>query len=97
MEAKGWNQKELADRADLHPTSIGLLLKSARPNPGIDTIQKLAGAFGLSVSQFIGEVPVADPDLGDYRAAIDAARQHGLTPEQLLGLINTTAGLFAKK
>src|ERR1700693_6113638 len=46
------SQEELAHRADLHRTYVSDLERGAR-NPSMDTIEKLAGAFQLSVSTLL--------------------------------------------
>lgn len=62
-EAASLSQEELAFRAALHRTEIGLLERGAR-TPRIDTLAKLAGALGVEPAALL--VGIAwDP--GDYR------------------------------
>ena len=50
---KGWTQEELAEYADMAVRQIQYL-ESKNPSPAkIDTIEKLAKAFGLSCSKLL--------------------------------------------
>ncbi|HYF77361.1 MAG TPA: helix-turn-helix domain-containing protein [Symbiobacteriaceae bacterium] len=101
-ESRGWNRKELAERAGLNPSHIGLIERAIRVGVRPDTLEKIAAAFGIPVARLRGEEtsstgPTGSEDLEPYRDAIEAARQFGLDPDRLLQLINTTGTLFAKK
>jgi transcriptional regulator with XRE-family HTH domain len=52
--AKKLSQEELAEKADVHPTYIGLLERGQRI-PGIDVAERLAKAFGIKFSQLVAE------------------------------------------
>lgn len=58
---KGWSQEDLADVCGLHRTYIGSLERAER-NFGVDTLGKLAGAFGISPYEMlnIGSRKAAD-------------------------------------
>ncbi len=65
-----------------------------------ETLAKIANAFGTSVAQLLGEEQEATSSvelLQPYARAIQAARDHGIDPDALLRLIETTAGMFAKR
>ncbi len=51
-ERSGITQEELAFRASLHRTEIGLLERGGRL-PRIDTLAKLAGALGVPTSSLL--------------------------------------------
>ena len=52
--AKGLSQEALAEKANLHPTYIGLLERSLR-NPSLNVAQALANALGVRLSRLILE------------------------------------------
>lgn len=53
-DAKGWTQEELAERADLAYRHIQRLESTKNPPPAkIDTLAKLAAAFGISLSKLL--------------------------------------------
>jgi len=51
---RGYSQETLAERADLHPTYIGMLERSLR-NPTLNVAKALARALGISLSTLIAE------------------------------------------
>ena len=52
--AKGLSQETLAEKANLHPTYIGLLERSLR-NPSLNVAQALADALGVRLSRLVLE------------------------------------------
>lgn len=91
MESRGWTEnKTVALKVGVHPSTIGLLLNSGRTDPGISTVQKLARAFGMTVSQFIGEEPLSADELDHYRPVITQARERGIEPDQLQHLVESS-------
>jgi len=52
--AKGISQELLAERADIHPTHVGLIERSLR-NPSLKVAQAIAHALDLSLTQMIAE------------------------------------------
>ena len=52
--AKKLSQEALAEKADVHPTYIGLLERGQR-TPGIDVAERIAKAIGMKLSQMIAE------------------------------------------
>lgn len=62
-ESAGLSQEELAFRAALHRTEIGLLERGVRM-PRIDTLAKLAGALGIEPVALLDGI-AWDP--GDFR------------------------------
>ncbi len=52
--AKGLSQEALAEKANLHPTYIGLLERSLR-NPSLNVAQALADALGVRLSRLVLE------------------------------------------
>lgn len=51
---RGLSQETLAERADLHPTYIGMLERSLR-NPTLNVAKALAKALNISLSRLIAE------------------------------------------
>ena len=52
--AKKMSQEALAEKADVHPTYIGLLERGKRV-PGIDVAERIANALGRKLSQLIAK------------------------------------------
>ncbi len=53
-EAAGFSQEALAERADIHPTHIGLIERSKR-NPSLNVVKALADALGVSLADLVQE------------------------------------------
>lgn len=53
-EAKNLSQEALAEKADLHPTYIGLVERSLR-NPSLNVSKSLAKALGTPLAKLIAE------------------------------------------
>jgi transcriptional regulator with XRE-family HTH domain len=51
---KGFSQEELADRAGLHKTQIGLI-ESGKRCPRLDTVYKLAAALDVKPARLLPE------------------------------------------
>lgn len=86
-ERRGWNQTELAKRAGLKRSALGNYESGAR-SPGLDILEQLADAFGVSLGDMVNGVELqesvtsARQDLFDdpnRKALLDFAR-HG-SPE----------------
>ncbi len=52
--AKGISQELLAERANIHPTHVGLIERSLR-NPSLKVCKAIAEALGLPLAQMIVE------------------------------------------
>jgi transcriptional regulator with XRE-family HTH domain len=72
-ESAGITQEEIAFRAALHRTEIGLLEREARM-PRIDTLVKLAGALGVEPTALLDGI-AWDP--GDYQPGGFVERREG--------------------
>jgi transcriptional regulator with XRE-family HTH domain len=65
--AKKFSQEALAEKADVHPTYIGLLERGQR-TPGIDVAERIANALGRKLSVLIAQAErVAFQKPGDKR------------------------------
>jgi transcriptional regulator with XRE-family HTH domain len=53
-EGKALSQEALAEKADLHPTYVGMLERSLR-NPSLNVTKALAKALGAPLSKLIAE------------------------------------------
>src|SRR5690348_18375352 len=58
---RGWNQATLAEHANLKQGTIANLETGARDNPTRDTLEKLAGAFKMSVTELLQDDLLAGP------------------------------------
>ena len=79
-QAHGWTQENLAEYADLHVSYIVLLEKGSN-RATIETLDKLAKAFGISISDLVQSLDEARDDpmqkqllevLEDFVQKIDA-------------------------
>lgn len=59
-EERGLSQESLAAAADLHPTWISHL-ESGRKNPTWATVERIAGALGMPVSELAARTEALDP------------------------------------
>lgn len=48
----GWSQEELAERAGVHRTYIGMI-ERAEKNITLENIEKIAKAFGISIERLM--------------------------------------------
>lgn len=53
LELKGWTQTELAKESSLGTAYVNQLLTGRKKSPTLDTLQRLASAFGVSPSVLI--------------------------------------------
>ena len=53
-EAIGMSQEKLAEKANIHPTHVGLIERSLR-NPSLKVSKAIADALGLPLAQMIAE------------------------------------------
>ncbi|MDA8389615.1 MAG: helix-turn-helix transcriptional regulator [Gammaproteobacteria bacterium] len=49
---RGWSQEQLAAQSGLHRTYVSAIERGAR-NVGLDNLERLADAFGLSVQELL--------------------------------------------
>jgi transcriptional regulator with XRE-family HTH domain len=52
--AKGMSQEKLAEKANIHPTHVGLLERALR-NPSVKVSKAIADALGVPLSKIIAE------------------------------------------
>lgn len=62
-EASGLTQEELAVRASIHRTQVGLL-EAGKRQPRIDTLAKLAGALGVDANSLLAGIVWVPPVTG---------------------------------
>lgn len=96
MAHKRWNEPTLAEKSGVNQSTINRFLSGKTDEASFQTIQGIAHALGVTVSQLIGEVPVEADDkiqrvvllmqaMPEYKkdvlvAAGDALAQPGLHP-----------------
>ena len=51
---KGISQEQLAEKADIHPTHVGLIERALR-NPSLNVAKGLADGLGLTLGEMITE------------------------------------------
>jgi transcriptional regulator with XRE-family HTH domain len=61
MKARGWTQTELAEAAEMHQSQIAELL-AGKTDHRLTTLEKLATAFGITVSAILMPVPESEPE-----------------------------------
>lgn len=54
-KARGLSASELARRAGLARTHVSLIERGTRRTPSIETVQAIARALGVSVSELLGD------------------------------------------
>ena len=59
--SRGWTQEQLAEYADLHVSYVVLLEKGAN-RATIETLEKLAKAFGISISELVHSLDETNDD-----------------------------------
>lgn len=79
MELHHWSEYELAKRAEIDSPTINNMFRR-NSTPTVPTIEKIAAAFGLSMSQFFAEEGEAYPLSPEERAALES--WNFLTPQQ---------------
>jgi transcriptional regulator with XRE-family HTH domain len=80
-KAAGYTQEVLAERAEVHRTQISLLERGLR-NPGLDMIEKLAGALGVHPgSLFEGSIWVPAEDGREGHFEYGARKSSVANPE----------------
>jgi transcriptional regulator with XRE-family HTH domain len=57
-DSAGWSLAELARAAGMSPSQLNDYLNKGR-SPGLDVLERFAGAFGLSLSDLLSGAPVA--------------------------------------
>jgi transcriptional regulator with XRE-family HTH domain len=67
-----WSQEEVGARCDLHRTHISLMEREAL-NVGVDTIERIAKAFG--VAAYVLLMPPPDAQALLYQAFVDGSRR----------------------
>ena len=79
-QSRGWTQEKLAEYADLHVSYVVLLEKGAN-RATIETLEKLANAFGISIAELVQSLGETRSDpvqqqlrelLEDFAQKIDA-------------------------
>lgn len=54
-ERRGWSKRQLAQRAGVNDATILRIERGETPNPGTETLRKIAGALGVSYEELSGE------------------------------------------
>jgi transcriptional regulator with XRE-family HTH domain len=78
-QQRGWTQAQLAERSGITIGYIKQLEGGHKPNPTQDTLHKLARAFGISVSELLGE----DDELARPVPPVPTWRAAGVSEDQI--------------
>ena len=82
-EAAGISQGELGEKSGVDPSYISLLETGRRPNPGVETLRRIAPVLGTSIAYLAGETDdPSPPRRADTVAAWSPSGYDKLTPEQ---------------
>lgn len=57
-ERRGWSQGQLADRADVDPSTVWRIEAQKIKSPGVEILRKLSGALGVELTEVTGERPM---------------------------------------
>lgn len=80
MEARGWNENTLAARSklsddkNLTPDGVRKIVTGKRRDLPLSTLQALAGAFEMTISEMIGELPTDDTEAREVYRQVMALR-----------------------
>lgn len=83
--ARGLTQEQFAERADLDPKYYQHAEAGRKPNPGIETLLKLAKGCDLKLWQllnFDAELPALAEDQAKYGATTTSAKGSRKTPKR---------------
>jgi len=62
MKKRGWNQVMVSKRSGLSQVQVSHILSGRRFRLRMETVEKLAAAFGLTVDQYMGKSEKKEPD-----------------------------------
>lgn len=65
LRAKGWSKYRLCKEAHMAQSTLSTILSGEAKNPNTKTLQKIADALGVSVSDFFDNVEDEDEELPD--------------------------------
>lgn len=85
-QAAGWSQAETARQAGVSPTSVNHLETGQIERPRLDTVRKLARAFGISVGEFMAGERVSDPLGGASSQLLEQVRALSASERRHLAL-----------
>lgn len=80
---RGWSQEELAERADLHTTYIGQLERGEK-NATIESISKVAGALGVSLSKLFENISLVSGEKDIPSRCYDMVQKQPLKDQKTL-------------
>jgi len=84
----GWNQSKLAKESGVTPAAINMI-ESGKRVPTVAVMQRISAAFGLTVSELIGEVKISESDCERFYRKFGVLDQiSGKDQEILLYLAN---------
>lgn len=87
---RNWSINYMALQADLSPATVSGWFKK-RAMPTIDGIQKICGAFGITVSEFFNETDTPPKHLTDFQQEVlsEFDLLHNEEKEEFLRLFKT--------
>lgn len=93
-KARKWSMRELAERSGISEGYLWLLERGHRPNPTVDTLEKLAAAFGISVDTLLHGAAAAE-DLS--QPPEELLRAAGYPEDTIQLLCETWTGLASER
>ena len=86
-EARGWGQKELADRLQVAYQTIGHY-ETGRRSPDLETVARLCDVFGVTADYLLGRSDMPQPLISDADwRVLDAYHRATLRDRQLVDQI----------
>jgi transcriptional regulator with XRE-family HTH domain len=59
LDEHGWSHNQLADACGVAQPTISRFLKGESQSMGLDKLEAIAGALGVTLGQLIGELPIS--------------------------------------
>jgi XRE family transcriptional regulator of biofilm formation len=85
LDIKGITEYRLSKIAGLSKSTINALTNGTSKQPNIQTIEKIAHALGMTVSELTGEEKQPNDE---WTLIIEKAKEHNVSPEKLEKLID---------
>lgn len=95
-EERGWNQEELAHRAGINRTFLGEVERGAK-KASIETIEKIANAFEISMGDFFKPIQSSSKYDGDTTLAVLIEKLNTVSIEDHKTMLEIFDVLFKKK
>ena len=85
--SKDVTEYRLSKITGIHKATINRITNGSTPNPGKDTLEKIAHALDMTVSELTGEDKQEKP-IDKWTLIIEKAKNHNINPEKFDKLID---------